>query len=148
MKTDKKNLVEQVLAQVEGVVTDVRSWVELRLQLLQVETEDLVNGLILRLISVVLVLILGFFLLVTLALGIGMLLGHAFWGFLVLTSVMFLALFGLGVMRPRFWKFDQAPEIWAKVPVLKQLLPPSDPVNTDLMPPALPEKSQSRNADS
>ncbi len=86
--------VGRITDQLAGLSEDVREIVELRIQLVKREVMEQIEG---RLSSVkgqavvgALAAVAGVFLLLTIALGLGMLLGHAFWGFLIVTGLFLL----------------------------------------------------------
>lgn len=87
----------RITEQLSGLSEDVREWAELRMELLQTEITEQVEFRVGQLkqggVVGAIALVLIFFALVTLALGLGMWLGHAFWGFLAVTGL--LALIGL-----------------------------------------------------
>jgi hypothetical protein len=87
--------VGRISDQLAGLSTDVREIVELRIELLKREVMEQVEGRISSVKGQALVAglaaLTAMFLLVAIALGIGMLLGHAFWGFLVVTGIFLVA---------------------------------------------------------
>jgi hypothetical protein len=87
--------VGRISDQLAGLSTDVREIVELRIELLKREVMEQVEGRISTVKGQALVAglaaLTAMFLLVAIALGIGMLLGHSFWGFLIVTGVFLLA---------------------------------------------------------
>lgn len=87
--------LERMKLHVQGVVDDAKDWVEIRLKLAQREVEDrvreIVEPLILQAIGGVILALGGLFLLITLALFIGWALGHAAWGFLIVTLLLLIA---------------------------------------------------------
>jgi hypothetical protein len=87
--------VGRITDQLAGLSEDVREIVELRIQLVKREVMEQVEG---RISSVkgqaivgALAALTGVFLLLSLALGLGMLLGHAFWGFLIVSGLFVVA---------------------------------------------------------
>lgn len=83
--------VGRISDQLAGLSADVREIVELRIQLVKREVMEQIEG---RLSSVkgqalvgALAAVTAVFLVLTIAIGLGMLLGHAFWGFLIVTGV-------------------------------------------------------------
>jgi hypothetical protein len=87
--------VGRISDQLAGLSEDIREIVELRIQLVKREVMEQIEG---RLSSVKGQAIVGalaavavVFLLLTVALGLGMVLGHAFWGFLIVTGLFLVA---------------------------------------------------------
>ena len=84
----------RITEQTRGLVDDLTAWVELRLELAQLEIEERVekkaNDLALKIILGVLAGLAGFFALVTGALALGAWLGHPAWGFLIVTGLLVL----------------------------------------------------------
>lgn len=99
----KENL-KALLDNGEAVADDVKDWVGLKLQLYKLDTELKVNGLIRKLILAVVGLIFFFFAMVSIALGLGMWLGNAFWGFLIVSGVLLLLLVVLKGYQPTFFR--------------------------------------------
>jgi hypothetical protein len=89
-----KNSVQRITDQSKGLVDDLKSWVDLRIKLAQVEVEQRiqakVNEIALRIAPIIVGALGGLFLLVTLALGLGWWLGQNFWGFLIVTLLLLL----------------------------------------------------------
>lgn len=93
-EAQSKGKVGRVTDQISGLSEDVREWAELRLELLQTEVTEQVEykigqikqGGTVAVIGAVLLL----FVLVTLALGLGILFGDPFWGFLAVTGLLAL----------------------------------------------------------
>jgi hypothetical protein len=87
--------VARISEQIAGLSEDVREIVELRIQLVKREVMDQIEGRISTVKGQALVGALaamtGIFLLLSIGLGLGMLLGHAFWGFLIVTGVFLIA---------------------------------------------------------
>ncbi len=87
-----------------ALVQDVKDWVELRLDLVRAEVQESIKAQIDGRKAAVLALVIpgvlgaigALFLLVTLALFLGWWLGHAAWGFLIVTAVL---LIGAAVAR-------------------------------------------------
>lgn len=78
-----------------GLGEDLKEWVELRIELARTEIEEQIAyrvGQAKQGVAAGLFAVLGaLFALVTLAIGLGWLLGHAFWGFLIVTLLLFAA---------------------------------------------------------
>ena len=77
--------VERIARQSKGLIDDVKDWVDLKIQLLEMELQEKVFGYVVVGVVGVLALV---FLFITMALGLGMWLGHPFWGFLIVTGLM------------------------------------------------------------
>lgn len=88
----------------QGLVEDLREWIDLRIDLAILEVEekvdDLRNEVALGLTMAFFGFFAALFVFTTTALGLGWLLGHAFWGFLIVTLVLVLVLVGLSGARP------------------------------------------------
>ena len=99
------NKVERIAQHTKGLVSDLTEWVELKMELVQLEVEEKVEqkinqavvGGVLALMAL-LVLVFG---LVALALGLGAWLGHPAWGFLMVTILLALITVILLKLRPR-----------------------------------------------
>jgi len=87
--------LDRVQEHTTALVETAKEWAELRIKLVQTEVEEKVqakvNQIIMRAIPLALIGLAGAFLLLTIALGLGWWLGHAFWGFLIVTLVLVLA---------------------------------------------------------
>lgn len=79
--------------QISGVVDDVKEIAGLRLALVKAEVSEQVNFRVGKAkqgsVAGAIALLGSFFLLVTIGLGLGWLLGHMFWGFLIVTAALF-----------------------------------------------------------
>ena len=80
---------ERIATHAQGVVDDVRQWVDLRLDLAVMDLESTLDERLNRVAIGIIMAVFGglaaFFLLTTVAIGLGWLLGHPFWGFLIVT---------------------------------------------------------------
>lgn len=96
--------VQRIQQHATGLVDDVKEWTELRIKLVQAETETFiqkkVHTIVMRTIPLVMGGLAGLFLLITLALFLGWWLGHPAWGFLVVTLLLF-AVAGVLMYRNR-----------------------------------------------
>lgn len=96
--------LERIAIHTQGLITDLREWIDLRLDLALIEVEERVDDFRNNLALGLTVAFLGFFAvffgLTTLALGLGWLFGHAFWGFLVVSALLMLIIIALRVARP------------------------------------------------
>lgn len=99
-----KENIKQLLDESEHLADDVKDWLLLRLQLVKIDAELQINGIIQKVVLVILGLILLFFASVTLALGIGFWLGHAFYGFLSVTIILILSLLLIIWRKPTFFR--------------------------------------------
>ena len=121
--------VERIAQQSKGLIDDVKDWVDLKIQLLEMELQEKVFGYVV--VGVVGVLALVFFF-ITIALGLGLWLGHPFWGFLIVTGVM------VGVAGLTYWiKIARGKP---KTPVAEsdqKTLPPAS--DQKKLPPGVPE---------
>lgn len=81
--------MERIAGHAQGVVADLRRWVDLRVDLavmdLEAKLDERLNAVVIGIILAVFGGLAAFFTLVTVALGLGWLLGHPFWGFLIVT---------------------------------------------------------------
>ena len=94
----------RIAGHTQGLVEDLREWMDLRLDLALLEVEEKVdelrNELALGLTLAFFGLFSVLFVLTTLALGIGWLLGHPFWGFLAVSIALVLIVVALYSARP------------------------------------------------
>jgi len=94
----------RIAAHTQGIVEDLREWIDLRLDLALLEVEERVdelrNELALGLTLAVVGLFAAIFVLATVALGLGWMLGHPFWGFLAVSVALVLIVVGLNAARP------------------------------------------------
>lgn len=85
--------IERITDEVTGLGEDLKEWVELRVALVHTEINErieYVKAEVKQGVAAGLFAALGaLFLLVTLALGLGWWLGHPFWGFLIVTLLLF-----------------------------------------------------------
>ena len=96
--------VRRIAAHTQGLFTDLREWIDLRVDLAILEMEERLdafkNDLALGLTVAVFAFFAAFFSLTTVALGVGWLLGHPFWGFLAVSVALLLIIVALRVMKP------------------------------------------------
>jgi len=102
---EHKGKVARIGDALTGLSEDLREWVELRIALVQTEIMEQVEFRVAQGkmgAAVGLFAALGaFFLLVTLALGLGWWLGHPFWGFLIVTLLLIaVAVMSFLVLKP------------------------------------------------
>lgn len=106
MELDKpsSSKVQRIASQTKGLVEDVKSWVDLKVSLAQIDIEDKVN---VRLNSAIVngavaILALGvvFFLLVAAALALGAWLDNTVYGFLLVAAALLILLLLVLAVRP------------------------------------------------
>lgn len=94
----------RIAGHTRGLVDDLREWIDLRLDLAILEIEEQVDDLRNELALGLTLAILGFFaalfVLTTIALGLGWLLGHPFWGFLIVAGALSAVAAALAQSRP------------------------------------------------
>ncbi len=94
----------RIAGHTQGLVEDLREWMDLRLDLALLEVEEKVdelrNEVALGLTLAFFGLFSVFFVLTTVALGVGWLLGHPFWGFLAVSIALVLIVVALYSARP------------------------------------------------
>lgn len=94
----------RIAGHTQGLVEDLREWIDLRLDLAILEMEERVDELRNEVALGIVLAFFGFFAALfaftTVALGLGWLLGHPFWGFLIVTVVLLLLVSGLAKARP------------------------------------------------
>lgn len=102
------NKVERIGSQTRGLAEDVKSWVELRVKLMQAEIQEKVqskiNESIIKIAPVIAGALAGLFALVTIALFLGWWLGHPAWGYLIVTVVLLLV---TGVLLARKNRYEE-----------------------------------------
>ncbi len=96
--------VSRIAAHTQGLFGDLREWIDLRVDLAILEMEERLdafkNDLALGLTVAVFAFFAAFFSLTTVALGVGWLLGHPFWGFLAVSVALILIIVTLRVTKP------------------------------------------------
>ncbi len=94
----------RIAGHTQGLVEDLREWIDLRLDLAILEMEEKVDALRNEVALGVTLAFFGFFAALfgftTVALGLGWLLGHPFWGFLIVSVVLLLVVTALAKARP------------------------------------------------
>ncbi|WP_456425121.1 phage holin family protein [Rhodocaloribacter sp.] len=102
---DGANKVERLARETRGLIDDVKDWVDLKIQLVQMEVEERVeqklNQALLGAMLVVVAFLALVFALTALALGLGSWLGHDAWGFLAVTGLLALVAVALRLLKPR-----------------------------------------------
>jgi pheromone shutdown protein TraB len=108
--------VQRLSSQTKGLVEDLRTWVDLKMQFTQLDLEDRVDkkvneaakGAIVGAVALLTLV----FVLVTAALGLGELLDSYFFGFLSVTGALLLILTIVALVKPKMVKvsfFDRSP---------------------------------------
>lgn len=94
----------RIAGHTRGLVEGLREWIDLRVDLAILEVEEKVDDLRNEVALGVTLAFFGFFAVLfvctTIALGLGWLLGHPFWGFLIVSVVLLLLVGGLAKTRP------------------------------------------------
>ncbi|RMH54203.1 MAG: phage holin family protein, partial [Bacteroidetes bacterium] len=129
---DGRTKIDRITRHTRDLVQDVRNWVDLKLKLTRLEVQEQVDEALHQARIGAALAFVGFlavqFLLVTLALLIGDALGHAKWGFLILTVLLVAVLIVLRyALKPnvelfRFNKTTRKVEVPAHR--LKEVAPP------------------------
>ncbi len=98
--------IQRIGQQTRGLIDDVKAWVELRMELTQIQVEDRVEERINEATSGVAVGLLGavglLFLLLAASIALGEWLGHLALGFLIVGGVILLITILLHLLRPKF----------------------------------------------
>jgi len=101
---DSRNPVAHVAAESRALWDDLREWVDLRVQLIQIDIEERIekalNDMLAALIVVVLVLFALFFLLQAAALWLGQVLGHDQMGYVVVALTLIAVSLLVKVVKP------------------------------------------------
>jgi hypothetical protein len=96
--------LERIAGHTRGLFDDLREWIDLRLDLAILEIEEQVDELRNEVALGLTLAFLGFFaalfVFTTVALGLGWLLGHPFWGFLIVSGTLLLIFVVLAKTRP------------------------------------------------
>lgn len=96
--------IRRIADQTQGLLTDLRTWIDLRLDLAILEVEERLDELRNDIALGVTLAFFGFFAalfgLTTVALGLGWLLGRPFWGFLAVSIALILVVVALQSARP------------------------------------------------
>ena len=94
----------RIAGHTQGLVEDLREWMDLRIDLAILEVEEKVDALRNEVALGLTLAFFGFFaalfVFTTTALGLGWLLGHPFWGFLIVSLVLVLIVAALAKARP------------------------------------------------
>ena len=96
--------VQRIAAHTQGLFTDLREWIDLRIDLAILDVEERIDEAKNQVALGVTLAVFGFFAalfsLTTIALGVGWLLGHPFWGFLAVTVALLLVIVALRFTKP------------------------------------------------
>ena len=94
----------RIAGHTQGLVEDLREWIDLRIDLAILEVEEKVDDLRNEVALGLTLAFFGFFaalfVFTTVALGLGWLLGHPFWGFLIVSVLLVLVVVSLAEARP------------------------------------------------
>jgi hypothetical protein len=94
----------RIAGHTQGLVEDLREWIDLRIDLAILEMEERVDTLRNEVALGITLAFFGFFaamfVFTTAALGLGWLLGHPFWGFLIVTVLLLMVVAALASARP------------------------------------------------
>ena len=97
-----------IVQETRGLVTDLKDWVDIRVQLFQVEIEERIEDAVGKVLSIVAVGVLflftAFFLLIASAEALGSWIGHTAWGYLVVGVTLGLITLIVHITRPRSYK--------------------------------------------
>ncbi len=100
------NKAQRLAQHTQQLVEDLKTWVDLRIELAQVELKERVeskaNEIALAITLAVIAFLAALFGLTTMALGLGAWLGHPAWGFLLVTVLLILLAVVLRAARPEF----------------------------------------------
>lgn len=100
----RRGKLGRIAGHTRGLVEDLREWIDLRIDLAILEMEERVDELRNEVALGITLALFGFFaalfVLTTVALGLGWLLGHPFWGFLIVSVVLLLTAAALARTRP------------------------------------------------
>lgn len=94
----------RIAGHTQGLVEDLREWMDLRIDLAMLEVEEKVDALRNEVALGLTIAFFGFFaalfVFTTAALGLGWLLGHPFWGFLIVSTLLLAVVATLAQARP------------------------------------------------
>lgn len=100
------NKMRRITRHTQQLVDDLQEWVDLRIELAQIELEERVetkvNQIALQVVVIGVVLLAVVFGLVTIALGLGAWIGHPAWGFLIVTGLLVALAAVVRAARPEF----------------------------------------------
>ena len=100
----RKGKLGRIAGHTQDLVEDLREWIDLRIDLAILEVEEKVDDLRNEVALGLTLAFFGFFaalfVFTTVALGLGWLLGHPFWGFLIVSVLLVLVVVSLAEARP------------------------------------------------
>ena len=100
----RRGKMGRIAGHTRGLVEDLREWMDLRIDLAILEVEEKVDDLRNEVALGITLAFLGFFaamfVFTTIALGLGWLLGHPFWGFLIVSTLLVITAVALAQSRP------------------------------------------------
>ena len=103
-RSQREGRLGRIAGHTRGLVDDLREWIDLRLDLAILELEERVDELRNEVTLGITLAFFGFFaalfVFATAAFGLGWLLGHPFWGFLIVSAVLVLLVLVLARARP------------------------------------------------
>lgn len=98
--------VDRISDQTRGLIDDIKEWIDLRVQLVQIDMEEriesLANEVLSKVVIAILVFLIVIFLLIGAALGLGPIMGHPAWGFLAVAGIIGLMTLAVHLIKPRF----------------------------------------------
>jgi len=96
--------LNRIFGHTQGLVEDLREWIDLRIDLAILEVEEKVDDLRNEVALGLTLAFFGFFaalfVFTTAAIGLGWALGHPFWGFLIVSGGLVLVVIALASARP------------------------------------------------
>lgn len=106
--TNDGGRIDRIADQTRALVEDIKEWIDLKVQLVQLELEERFETLANNILATILVVVLAFitllFALIAGALALGNWLGDPLWGFLIVTGVLALLTVAVHLGRPRIVK--------------------------------------------
>jgi hypothetical protein len=103
--------LQRIGTQTKGLIDDLKSWVELRMELTQIDVEERVEDKVSEAMAGAALVALGaltaLFLLIAAAFGLGELLGHPGYGFLVVGGVLLVVTLIIRQVRPRLVRINR-----------------------------------------
>ncbi|GMQ82491.1 MAG: hypothetical protein BMS9Abin05_1945 [Rhodothermia bacterium] len=100
--------MDRIADQTRGLIDDIKEWIDLKVQLVQLELEERFESLANHIVATLLVIVLAFttvlFALIAAALAIGNWLGDPLWGFLIVTGGLALITVIVHLIKPKFIK--------------------------------------------
>ncbi len=107
--------LKSIARETKGLINDLKDWVDLRVKLLQIEVEERIEAAASKIISLLLVAVLGVFaglmFLIAIAEALSLWLGHPSFGYIIVGVVMAGLAFLLNRSRPRFGRGEEQKSI-------------------------------------